>query len=285
MKYRKWGRTARFENGTIVRVEEAGEAVEEGGEFHARPLDERKALPDLPVPSCPLQAERAVMVEGIAAHEVTGVAWTERTRRLHLSIARPPFRMLIDQADFEIDRGLLELFARLEGRREPPPRLTLAPRVTAAMLPALIGRIDLAQRAGETPDGNGQPVESRPVEGELPNWYRPSYRVRPVRAWFNLLALPFGLLDHGVPRAVALLDHGDVLCADGDHVYAAALSIARVLAVGGAVGWYPYSAGVWGAEILVECGRPGRADQASRPIALPPDETSGGCGREARTPR
>src|SRR4029079_13805223 len=37
MTYRKRGRTIRYENGTIVRVEEAGEAVEVGGEFRAYP--------------------------------------------------------------------------------------------------------------------------------------------------------------------------------------------------------------------------------------------------------
>src|SRR5438034_10885343 len=104
---------------------------------------------------------------------------------MHLSSARAPHRMLIDQADFGVDRELLDLFARIDGRREPPPRMTLVPRVAAAMLHSLIGRIDLQQRAGETPDGTGQPVPPRLVLGEPPNWYRPSYRVRPLRAWFH----------------------------------------------------------------------------------------------------
>ena len=45
MIYRKWGRTVRWENGTIVRVEEAGEAREEDGVFFARPIAERVPLP------------------------------------------------------------------------------------------------------------------------------------------------------------------------------------------------------------------------------------------------
>src|SRR5262249_3187274 len=145
---------------------------------------------------------------------------------------------------------LLDLFARIEGRREPPPRMTLAPRVSAAILHSL--DINLAQRAGEYPDGMGRPVETRAVEGEPPNWYRPTYRVRPVRAWFNLMALPFGRLDDSAPRAVARLDGDDVLIVDGESVYAARLRPGRVLAAGGATEWYPFGAGAWGADILLE---------------------------------
>ena len=193
------------------------------------------------------------MSEGVAIHETSGVTWTEHTRRLHLSVVKPPFRMLIDQASFDVDATLIETFARVDGRREPPPRMTLAPRVAAALLHAL--PVSLAQRAGEHPDGRGQPVETRAAEGEPPNWYRPSYRVRPVRAWFNLTALPFGKLDDSPPCAVALLDGDDVLVVDGPEVYAAALRPGRVLAVGGAAEWYPFGAGVWSADILLESAR------------------------------
>lgn len=250
MTYRKWGRTVRYENGTIVRVEEAGEAVEVGGEFRAYPIRERRQLPDLRVASCEWRVERVVMSEGVAIHQTNGITWTEHTRRLHISVVEPPFRMLIDQASFDVDASLPELFARIEGRREPPPRMTLAPRVSAVILPSL--NISLAQRAGEHPDGKGRPVESRPVEGEPPNWYRPSYRVRPLRAWLNLMALPFGKLDDAAPRAVARLDGGEVLCVDGDRVFATTLTPGRIVAAGGAAEWYPFGAGVWGAYMLLE---------------------------------
>jgi hypothetical protein len=255
MTYRKWGRTVRYENGTIVRVEEGGEAFEEGEEFRAQPLrGERRELPDVVEPVPPAGAfERMVMTDGVSLHQYGDTVWSERARRMHLSIVRAPYRMLIDQADFGVDADLLALFARIEGRRPPPARLTLAPRVAAAMLPSLVGRFELAQRAGATPDGKGQPVESRPVTaGEPPNWFRPSYRVRPVRAWFNLLALPFGRLDPGAPRAVARLDGGDVLCAGADGVFAASFSAARILAAGGAEEWYPFGAGAWGCDMLLE---------------------------------
>jgi hypothetical protein len=253
MTYRKWGRTVRYENGTIVRVEEAGEAVEVDSEFRAYPIAERRSLPELPVPSCQLRAERVVMSEGVAIHETNGVTWTERTRRMHISMVKAPFRMLLDQATFDAHAMLLDLFARVEGRREPPPRMTLAPRVSAAILHSL--SIDLAQRAGEHPDGKGRPVDTRAAEGEPPNWYRPSYRVRPLRTWFNLMALPFGKLEDSVPRAVARLGDGDVLCVDGDRVFATALKPGRILAAGGAAEWYPFGAGVWGADMLLESAR------------------------------
>jgi hypothetical protein len=251
--YRKWGHTVRFENGTTVRVEEAGEAFESPeGEFVARPFRSAAAkLPPLKAAAMPphSEAERVVIVNGVAMHEYGDVTWTERVERVHVAVARAPFRMLLDELP---DDALLETFARIGGRRETPPRLLLAPRVTAAVLPTL--RIELAQRAGETPDGYGRPVLSCPVEGEPPNWWRPSYRVRPRRAWFNLMALPFGRLEENAPRAVALLDGGDVLCVDGAEVFASALKISRVLAVGGAERWYPYGAGAWGADMLLESG-------------------------------
>ena len=250
MTYRKWGRMVRFENGTLVRVEEAGEAVEEGGEFRAYPIVERRELPEVRGSRCDVRSERCVLVEGVAIHEIGGVTWTEWTRRLHLSVVHRTFRMLLDQASFEIDASLLDLFARIEGRREPPQRMTLAPRVAASLLHSLpVGR---AQRAGEHPDGMGRAVESRPVDGEPPNWYRPSYRVRPFRAWFNLMALPFGRLDDSAPRAVARLGGGEILCVDGGRVYATVLPAGRIVAVGGAVEWFPFGAGAWGADMLLE---------------------------------
>jgi hypothetical protein len=251
--YRKWGRSVRFENGVIVRVEEAGEAFEDGGEFVARPLNGRRELPEVRSSKFEFRSERVVGVEGVSIHEIDGVTWTEHTRRLHLAVVHAPFRMLIDQASFDVDDSLLATFARVSGRREAPPRMTLAPRVAAAVLHAL--PVALAQRAGEHPDGYGQPVETRAAEGEPPNWYRPSYRVRPVRAWFNLSALPFGILDDAAPRAIARLDGDDVLVLDGAEAYAAPLRPGRVVAVGAAAEWYPFGAGVWGSDVLIESRR------------------------------
>lgn len=249
--YRKWGRSARYENGTIVRVEEAGEAIETGDELVARPIRERRELPEVPpVAGCGLPVEREVVVSGVALHEYNSATWTERVHRVHVAVTNARFRMLLDELP---SAELLALFARLEHRVETPPRLTLAPRVTASVLHTL--RVDLVQRAGDTPDGYGRPVESRPALGEPPNWWRPSYRVRPVRTWFNRMALPFGRLDDTAPRAEAVLDGGEVLCVEGGEVFACPLRAGHVLAAGGAERWYPYGAGAWGADMLLESER------------------------------
>ena len=85
--YRKWGRTIRYENGTVVRVEEAGEAVERDGEFLAYPIRGRPGFsPALTLaglkPGVP--TERIVLSEGVAIHETSGLTWTEHTRRLQV---------------------------------------------------------------------------------------------------------------------------------------------------------------------------------------------------------
>jgi hypothetical protein len=76
-----------------------------------------------------------------------------------------------------------------------------------------------------------------------------------VRAWFNLMALPFGRLDDSAPRAVAMLDGGEVLCAGGRDVFACRLRVGRIVAVGGAAQWFPFEAGAWGADMLLESAR------------------------------
>jgi hypothetical protein len=134
-------------------------------------------------------------------------------------------------------------------------RVRLAPNVTAALLPSLIGTIELEQLPGDH-DGYGAPVSRRPVAGLPPNWFRPSYRLRPVRAWHNLRAVPFGTLDGNVPEAIALLapptrDAVRVLCMDGGDVFPATAGVTSVRAAGDTAVWYPYAAGAFGAEMLL----------------------------------
>jgi hypothetical protein len=121
--------------------------------------------------------------------------------------------------------------------REAPARLRLAPNVTAALLPSLVGiappNVRLVQTAGGV-DGCGEPIvevsssgflggprrssEDAPPPEELrgtpgtrgteagPNRYRPSYRVRPVRMPLQLrLECDVTAIDADRPRAVALL--------------------------------------------------------------------------------
>ena len=90
-----------------------------------------------------------------------------------------------------------------------------------------------------------------------PNWYRPGYAVRPVRAWMNIRALPFGRVDPDAPLAIALLEpvHGTtlrVLCVDGRDVFPVTADASHIAAVSRAEPvWYPYAAGSFGAEMML----------------------------------
>jgi hypothetical protein len=207
----------------------------------------------------PLAIERLIVSAGIAKHETNGVTWTEESQRVHLSLVNPPLRALIDLASF--DNATIETIARSLARageeREAPSRIRLAPNVSAALLPSLIGELAIEQTGGGI-DGKGQPIETRAVTSDPPpNWYRPGYAVRPVRAWLNLRALPFGSIDGSAPMAVALLAPADrttlrVLCVDGDDVFPATVDASHIAGVSrDEPVWYPYAAGSFGAEMML----------------------------------
>jgi hypothetical protein len=294
--YRKWGRVIRYENGMMICVEEAGEASEVGV-FEARPMlweegaQTRVSVPHhfvrqagaplagrvapLPQSLDPQQVEfyvaqtllsvhsciveRLIISAGVSTHETNGVTWTEESRRVHLALVKETLRVLVDLASFDLDaiRSAAAALTRAGDAREAPTRVRLAPNVAAALLPSLVGEIAIEQRGGGL-DGRGQPIETRAVTAdEPPNWYRPSYSIRPRRAWLNLRPLPFGTIDESVPMAVALLAPVTgtdlrVLCVDGDDVYPAELSAERVAAVSGNDPvWYPYAAGSFGVEMML----------------------------------
>ncbi len=208
-----------------------------------------------PLPA-PVAVERLVVSEGVAEHEYGEVRWRDVTRRVHLSLTCGSHRALLDFAQFDlaaVERVALAL-ARVGGERTLD-RVRLAPNVAAALLPSLIGTIELEQLPGDH-DGYGAPVSRRSVTGLPPNWFRPSYRLRPVRAWHNLRAVPFGTLDGSAPEAVALLappTHTTLrlLCVDGGEVFPATLGVTSVRAAGDTCVWYPYAAGAFGAEMLL----------------------------------
>ena len=199
--YRKWGRVVRYENGVIVHVEEAGEASETDGVFRAKPAQTRVSVPHLQareveafvaqtlLPVRPSVVERLIVSAGIARHETNGVIWTEESRRVHVALINPlinpPLRVLIDLASFDIGviETIADALARAGDERAAPSHIRLAPNVSAALLPALAGELAMEQTGGGF-DGKGQPIETRAVTSDPPpNWYRPGYAVRPVRAW------------------------------------------------------------------------------------------------------
>jgi hypothetical protein len=112
----------------------------------------------------------------------------------------------------------------------------------------------VVQTAGGV-DGYGNPIVE--ADGNWPNVYRPSYRVRPVRMPLNLrIECDRTAIDETAPRAIALLAPLDgttlrVLIRDGDRVYPATVRVTRVRAVARERTWYPYGGGSFGAEMML----------------------------------
>lgn len=240
-RYRKWGRVVRFEHGRLVRVEEAGEAIESAELFLAAPIAERVALPEVDEEAVLATAraietlarpERLLVSDGVAEHDFDGVRWQEQTRRVHVAIPMRGERALVDLDSFDLAplRRIAELTV---GEERQVERVRLAPHVAAALFPHLVGLVDLEQAAGPR-DGKGLPIEARRVEGEPPNWYRPSYRVRPHRAWLNLRARPNAPVDDSAAEAIAILGGIErrrlrLLCIDGRDLFPVAVNAAALL--------------------------------------------------------
>lgn len=272
MIYRKRGSVVRWENGTLVRVTESGVAIEEGERFECRPERSRlrhfEASSVLPTVRAirdlvrPVSVERLIVTHGIAEHECDGRAWSEETQRFHLSMVRGPLRALVDATSGRLDdiAPIAAALARAETEeREAPERLRVAPCVAAALLPSLHDHVGVVQTAGGV-DGYGHPIVE--AEGEpWPNWYRPSYRMRPVRMPLNV-SLPLNVrgeadeVDRDLPLAIALLappqrNAARVLLVDGDRVYPAQIRVTRVRAAAAEHVWYPYGGGSFGAELML----------------------------------
>ena len=210
--YRKFGRVARYENGTRIDVTEAGEAIETEETFIATPL--RECGPDIPVwPQIPewpdrnvwpTQIERVILTHGIALHQFNDIEWREETRRLHVSLTHEKLRVLIDLDDFDFDlvRRIADRVQLATSEREPPKDVRFAPHVARSLWPTASGR-----------DGKGQLIGEQSTY-----WYRPSYRVRPIRKTLNHVVT---LVDETLPQAIAIVDGDRLLIDDGQNVYPA----------------------------------------------------------------
>ena len=270
--YRKRGTSIRFENGTIIRVRESGEAIEDGTLFRCAPIAGSntphvdgtavtQAVRHLRDAAGGLEVERLILTDGRVEHECDGRSWSEDHRRLHVSLVRDRHRLLVDEAGFDpADFADLALhMTRIGPERAAPVRVRLAPRVTAALIRPLMAtlppNVEVEQRVGNI-DGKGHPVaEARGAP--WPNWYRPSYRVRPVKLPIDVvLRCSVTEVEQDLPVAVALLapPAGLVLRAlvvENHAVYPATLRIVRIDAVSNVVRWFPYGAGVWAGEAEV----------------------------------
>jgi hypothetical protein len=266
--YRKRGSTVRWENGVVVHVSESGMAIEDGDVFTCQPersegppaieaanVIERAQIIQSLIPP-PLRIERLLITEGIAEHECDGRVWSETARRIHLSIVHERVRLLLERED-DIESAVAAL-RRCGEERDAPPRLRLAPSVAAALTPALLQlappNIRVAQTAGGV-DGKGFPIME--ATGDWPNWYRPSYRVRPVRIPLNLrVTCDVTEIERDRPVAVALLAPPDalvlrVLVDDGQRAWPCTVRVARIDAVADEAVWYPYGGGSFGAEMML----------------------------------
>jgi hypothetical protein len=266
--YRKWGRSVRREGPHLVMVDEAGEAVESDGIFRTRGLGEEL---DLHVPdsaaveqaareiesivASPLSIERLLVSEGAVRHQFGDRTWNETARRIHISVARGPLRTIFDLAEFrfEILRSGIAALSRVGKERKPPKRIRLAEHIGAALL----AFVPIARLQSAAPhDGKGEAIVERLAVHEPPNWFRPSYRIRPRRAWFHLRVAPFGIVESGFPEAVALLAPVSpreirVLCVDGRAVYPTTIPMRPIIAARPTPTWYPYGAGAFGAELML----------------------------------
>jgi len=260
MIYRKQGGVARWENGTLIRVTESGAAREDGDLFECWPepsnhaVDEPTSRRVVEIASSlqHLPVERLIVVHGAARHEYDGRTWSEETERIHLSLAHGQLRALVDSSTRRLDdwTTIAAALQRADPHdREPPRHLVLAPGVAAAVLPFLP---NATQTAGGV-DGYGNDI----VDGGTQNFYRPSYRVRPVRMPHNLrLDHHVTAIDPDLPRAIALLAPPDsvalrVLVIDGESVYPTTAHVTKIEAVGREREWYPYGAGSFGAELML----------------------------------
>ncbi|HEY0140246.1 MAG TPA: hypothetical protein VGF48_05070 [Thermoanaerobaculia bacterium] len=262
--YRKAGRVVRWENGVVVRVVESGIAIDDGETFTCRPDPQASALPPhaetvsdvanrIRAIVAPHAIERLIVAEGEAEHDCDGRQWSERSERIHLAIGHR-FRVLIDQASFDL--GEIESIARALDRLAEgatPRRLRLAPNVAAALVSqSLLSQLtEVLQKPGGV-DGKGFPI----VETPGSNWYRPSYRVRPLRVPMHLAPRCHSHELEDAPRAIALLapPHGPtlhVLIDDGRKAWPATIRITPPRAVGTALSFYPYGAGSFGGEMML----------------------------------
>lgn len=252
MIYRKRGAVARWENGTLIRVTESGIAIEDGERFECHPG--RSEGPSLEIEDPPRiyvegNAERLILINGLAEHLFGEQRWEERIQRLHLALTHKTERVLIDQADFDTTHitHVATALQRMTAERDAPPKLRFAQNVTAALAPFLGG----IQTAGGK-DGYGNAI----VDGGE-GWYRPSYRVRPVKTKLNVrLVHDVTEIDSSLPQAIALLRPVDgltvrVLIEDGPRVYPSEVRITRIAAVASDRTFYPYGAGSFGAEMML----------------------------------
>ncbi|MCU1231730.1 MAG: hypothetical protein JWO97_4614 [Acidobacteria bacterium] len=257
-RYQKRGAVIRREGSVLLRISEAGEAIDDGATFIVRPI--ASAPIDMPPADAvinvadqlaSLNPERLIVSEGVAHHVCEGREWREESRRIHISLTHQRLRVLVDHADFDQLEDIIRIAHALRAVRNERAagRVRLAPSVTAALLPSLLEKIDIEQ-VNAPHDGRGLPVPKRDATAPHPNVFRPTYRQRPIAMPFNLRAKPFGTIEDA-PLAIAIVNGSQLLCVDGSAIFLMPLRIDDIRAVGEPQRWYPHAAGSFGAELML----------------------------------
>jgi hypothetical protein len=256
--YQKRGAVIRREGSMLLRISEAGEAIDDGATFIVRPIDSEPidappadAVINVADQLAQLNPERLIVSEGIAHHVCDGREWREESRRIHIALTHERMRVIIDHADFDQLDDIARVAHALRAVRNEraADRVRLAPSVTAALLPSLLDKVDVEQLPAMH-DGRGLPITQRAASAPHPNVFRPTYRHRPIAMPFNLCAKPFGVIDDA-PLAIAIVNGSQLLCVDGSDVFLMPLRIDDIRAVGEPQRWYPYAAGSFGAELML----------------------------------
>ena len=279
MIYRKRGAAVRWENGELLQISECGIAEEREGAFFCRPDGQSRIEPPpshqaesvaasiLKLVREPVKVERLIVTEGVAEHEIGSRTWLERTSRIHLSLVRDTVRVALDASSVESSIGLVcDSLSRLTGKRTAVSQLRVAPHVTAALIPLMtavpVKGARLIQTAGGIDGRALEIVEHRVEQQPWPNWYRPSYRARPVRAPLNVRLEPAGsIADQSLPLAVAVLaaspDLKVRLLVD-DDLRSSIIEgrLAAVTFAGPPDVWFPHGAGVFGADAVIRIIEP-----------------------------
>ena len=239
--------------------------------------------------------ERLVLVAGSTTHSIQSspegnpsATWRELFVRLHLSMTNRArrIRTVIDlggssasQIDLADIRRIVSAVGDYSGeRRSLPPGaiLEIAPHITAALLahPTLPAAppVTIHQSPHDQFrfDGYGKPIEEVVIDSSAlaPNFFRPSYRARPVRGWFHVdlryeneseqtadfsAEAVIGPLGPERGRIVLAL-----LCRDSDgSVFATQLELpadawtSSITFASSERRWFPYAAGTWGRSLRI----------------------------------
>src|SRR5207248_207267 len=143
-----------------------------------------------------------------AGHVDRGTCMSELYRKWGRSIRREgPHLVIVDEAGEAVEAdGVFRTRVLSEDFDLHAPDSAAVERPARQIGAALLAFAPVAKLQSAAPhDGKGEAILEQLAVHEPPNSFRPSYRIRPRRAWFHLRVAPFGVVESDAPAAVALL--------------------------------------------------------------------------------